>query len=138
MCENPILTNILGEFNELCQKIKPSDRVYRFPTVRQDDGFQHLEICGDEYHLVVTERGMEYSRDITTSKDEILYWLVSSFAWGLASRFELENRVPNQDFRRLFFAKQVEYLKTVDAKWADLKQKEFDEILTSHPFNDSL
>lgn len=138
MSENPIIKNIQTEFNKLCQKIKPTDNVYIFPTVRQDDGFEHLEICKDEYHLIVTERGLENSRQITSSEDEILYWLVSSFVWGLASKFELQNRIPKQDFRRLFFAQQIAYLKIVNSKWASRKQKEFDEILTIHPFKDSL
>lgn len=132
------MENPLDEFNDLCQKIKSSETKYSFPTVRQDDGFEHLEIIGDEYHLVVTERGLELSRRKTKSKDEILYWLVSSFAWGLASKFELENRIENQDFRRLFFAKQIEYLKIVNEDWARRKQKEFDDILARHPFNDEL
>jgi hypothetical protein len=138
MSEKLSIKDIQTEFNELCQKIKPSDSVYTFPTVRQDDGFEHLEVCGDEYHLVVTERGLENSRQITRSKDELLYWLVSSFVWGLASKFELQNRIPEQDFRRLFFAKQIEYLKMADPRWANRKQMEFDEILTRHPFNDTL
>ena len=132
------MENLLNEFNDLCKKIKPSETKYSFPTVRQDDGFEHLEIIDDEYHLIVTERGLENSRQKTTSKDEILYWLVASFAWGLASKFELENRIENQDFRRLFFAKQIEYLKIVNEDWAGRKQKEFDEILAKHPFNEEL
>lgn len=129
---------IQNEFDELCQKIKPSDKKYVFPTVRQDDGFEHLEIGEDEYHLIVTERGLELSRQTTASKDEILYWLVSSFVWGLASEFELKYRVRNQDFRRLFFAKQIEYLDKVNSFWAQRKQKEIEEILERHPFNDGL
>jgi hypothetical protein len=129
---------IENEFNELCQKIKPSDKKYIFPTVRQDDGFEHLEIGEDEYHLIVTERGLELSRQTTKSKDEILYWLVSSFVWGWAGEFELKHRIKNQDFRRLFFAKQIEYLQKVNPFWAQRKRKEIEEILEKHPFNDDL
>ncbi|MCB1022864.1 MAG: hypothetical protein KDB79_00640, partial [Acidobacteria bacterium] len=104
--------------------------------VRSDDGFEHLEISENAYHLVVTERGLEISRRTTSSKDEILYWMVASLAWGLATNFELHNRIPGEDSRRLLFAKQIEYLRRVNASWAERKQKEFDEILQKYPFDD--
>ncbi|MEZ5347385.1 MAG: Imm63 family immunity protein [Pyrinomonadaceae bacterium] len=138
MPKNELIELLQEEFDGLCRKISPRDTPYRFPTVRSDFGFEHLEIIEDEYHLVVTERGLELSRQITKSKDEVLYWMVSSLAWGLASKFELHNRIEGQDFRRLFFAKQVEYLGRVNKYWAEEKQKEFDEVLKKHPFNDSL
>ena len=40
---------IQNEFNELCQKINPSAKKYIFPTVRQDNGFEHLEVGENEY-----------------------------------------------------------------------------------------
>lgn len=138
MAKQHLLELIQNEFDELCQKIKPSEKKYIFPTIRQDDGFEHLEVGEDQYRLIVTERGRENSRQTTKSKDEILYWLVSSFVWGLANRFELENRVENQDFRRLFFVKQIEYLNRVNQNWADRKRTELEEILTKFPFDDSL
>ncbi|MCB1024529.1 MAG: hypothetical protein KDB79_09070, partial [Acidobacteria bacterium] len=49
------------EFDHLCRKISPRDEPYRFPVVRSDDGFEHLEISENAYHLVVTERGLEIS-----------------------------------------------------------------------------
>lgn len=51
------------------EKFRQKDTPYFFPTVRSDDGFEHLEISGNEYHLVVTERGFEISRQTTNSKD---------------------------------------------------------------------
>jgi hypothetical protein len=129
---------IQNEFNELCQKINPSAKKYISPTVRQDNGFEHLEVGENEYYLIVTERGLELSRQTTKSKDEILYWLVSSFVWALAGEFELKHRIKNQDFRRLFFAKQIECLQKVNSFWAERKQKEFEKILEKHPFNDRL
>ncbi len=138
MSEQNLIELIQAEFDELCQKIKPSETKYIFPTVRQDDGSEHLEIGRNEYHLIVTERGQENSRKKTKSKDEVLYWLVSSFVWGLAIKFELKNRIENQDFRRLFFAKQIELLEIVNENWARRKRKNLDGILEKYPFDDDL
>ncbi len=134
MSNDELVDLLQKEFDSLCRKISPKETPYRFPTIRSDDGFEHLEISGDEYHIVVTERGLETERKTTNSKDEVLYWMVASLAWGLASTFELHNRVEGEDFRRLFFAKQVEYLGRVNKVWAEKKQSEFNEILTKHPF----
>ncbi|MEZ5346453.1 MAG: hypothetical protein R2681_12965 [Pyrinomonadaceae bacterium] len=43
-------------------------------------GFEHLEIIEDEYHLVVTGTRTRALTEITKSKDEVLYWMVSSLA----------------------------------------------------------
>jgi hypothetical protein len=127
---------IQDEYDRCCQKIAPRDGPYRFPTVCGDDGSEHLEVAEDLYHLVVTERGRELSRFSSPSKEEILYRLVSGFAWGAAVEFEVRNRIEGRDFRRMLFAKQVSYLESVNRAWADRLRREISEILTRHPFDD--
>ncbi|NJM41318.1 MAG: hypothetical protein HC853_11410 [Anaerolineae bacterium] len=67
--------------------------------------FLQTEFADRQYHYIVTERGLELSRQTTTDKDELLYWLVSSIASARASPYEFRHRVRGQSFRRLMFAR---------------------------------
>lgn len=126
------------EFNEYRRRINPSFSDSAIQTTRGDDGTSHLEIIGNTFHYIATERGFELSRQTTQDKDELLYWLVSEEAWGLAIGYEFKNRIKGQSFRRLLFAKTIEYLNRANPEWAKRKQKEFDAILAIHPYDDKV
>ena len=100
-------------------------------------GAPHVELVGDEYHYVITERGSEYDRRKTKDIDELLYWFVSDDVSQLARDWELERRVENQDSRRLWFKKELELLEKVKPDWAVKKESHQLEVLSEHPFNDS-
>ncbi|AJC66014.1 Imm63 family immunity protein [Dickeya zeae] len=91
----------------------------------------HLEIHDDKYHYVVCERGVEFSRKITSSEDEILYWFVESSVSAIASSLAASECLPNGEFRRLYFKKQYELLKSVNLAWAEKKRRDFVDILVS-------
>jgi len=55
---------------------------------------------------------------------------------GFKQGFELKHRVKGQSFRRLLFAKQIEYLSSVHVGWAEAKRSEMDAILNEPPFDD--
>ena len=59
----------------LCDKEKPA-YLFSVASSPTHSGAPHIEIVGDEYHFVVTERGSEFERLKTQSVDDILYWLV--------------------------------------------------------------
>jgi len=133
---NLSIEQVQAEYNEYLHRINPTFSESLIQTTRGDDGTSHLEIIDNAYHYIATERGLELSRKTTTDKNELLYWLVSETAWGLASTYEFKNRIKGQSFRRLLFAKTIEYLKKANPVWAERKQKEFDQILAIHPYND--
>ena len=130
------ISSLQNEYNDLSQKIKTTTSPYRFLTERSDDGTPHVEIENGEYHFITTERGLELERRTTKSKKEFLYWLISLDTFWMGVDHEFKNRIEDQDCRRIIFAKQIELMKRVDAKWAEKKQKEIEEILAKHPFND--
>ncbi|MBK8617779.1 MAG: hypothetical protein IPN96_11835 [Anaerolineales bacterium] len=132
----PSIEQIQIEYNEYCRRINPAILNALIQTTRGDDGTSHLEIEDDTYHYIATERGLDLSKKSTRDKDELLYWLVSELAWGLASTYEFKNRIKGQSFRRVLFAKTIENLNKANPAWAERKQKEFDAILAIHPFND--
>ena len=124
------------EFNEYLRRINPAFSGSSIQTTRSDDGTSHLEIIDNTYHYITTERGLDLSRHITEDKDELLYWLVSELAWGMAITYEFKHRIKGQSFRRLLFAKTIENLNKANPAWAERKQKEFGEILAIHPYDD--
>ena len=130
------LEQVQAEFAELCSRISPALAQFRFPTQRSDDGFAHVEFIGDEFHYIVTERGLEHSRQTTADKDELLYWLISSVASARAGAYEFRHRVRGQSFRRLMFAKRIEYLTRVRPDWVERQAREIDAILAEHPYDD--
>jgi hypothetical protein len=112
----------------------------RFPYQSQPahDGSPHVEVTGDLYHYVVTERGTEFERRSTPDADELLYWLLQGVTFSLACDFELKHRVAGRDFRRLLFAKQLELLRGLSPDWERKRASEIERVLQQHPFDDSI
>ena len=132
------IQNELGRIGKiLCGESKPA---YLFSVAASPthSGAPHIEIVGNEYHYVVTERGSEYERKITKNIDDIIYWLVSGDVGDLARTWELKNRVESQDSRRLWFKKELELLEKVNPDWAARKEAEQRQVLSEHPFSDSI
>lgn len=138
MSKSLLFKLLQGEYNEICQKIRIAEKPYSFLTERTDDGSPHIEVSGNEYHLVTTERGLELSRRTTKSKEELLYWLTEQMTFGFSVGYEFSNRVENQDSRRLIFAKQLELLNKTNPLWAERKKLEINEILGKNPYSDDL
>jgi hypothetical protein len=102
----------------------------------EGSGKPHIEVHNDGYHFVVSERGHEFERRITQNLDDILYWSISSATFSMACKYELKHRIPNQDFRRLMFQKEIELIKKIREDFAKRKQKEIEDVLMKHPYDD--
>lgn len=102
------------------------------------DGFgtPHIEIDENGYNYVVRERGEEFERRQTKDVDKLLYWILNSIVFIMASDFELKNRKDNEDFRRQLFAKEIELMVQLDSKFAQWKKEELDKVLEEYPFDD--
>jgi hypothetical protein len=109
-----------------------------FQTSPAHDGSPHVEKNGDVYSFVVTERGSEYERKTTTDPDELLYWLVSGAVFAAALWWPARHGRSNEDFRRVLFEKEIEWLSELSPVWAARKRSEINCILQSHPFSDGL
>ncbi|WP_369064339.1 Imm63 family immunity protein [Enterobacter sp. MALB-1] len=90
----------------------------------------YLEIIGNEYHLIINEKGAEIARKVTLSDDEILYWFVECGVVGLASEYAAINRSPETEFRYVYFRKQYSLMLSIKPEWATRKRREFTEILS--------
>ena len=99
-------------------------------------GDPHVEIDDKGYHYVIWERGSEHERRTTEELDELLYWLMSDIIFQMASEFELDHRVLDQDFRRLLFKAQLTLLKKINADFYERGKEEINEILIDAPYDD--
>jgi hypothetical protein len=98
----------------------------------------HVEIVDGAYHYVVCERGNELERRVATSRDEVLYWLVSAIVFSLSSAYSARHRVPGRSFRRALFERQIELMEQLDSRWADRKREEIRETLERVPYDDAV
>jgi len=97
-----------------------------------------VETHGDAYAWVLTERGQEVERRVTRDLDELLFWLIGSVIFEMATAHELANRIAGQDFRRVLFAKEVELFERLDPRWAARAVERINDTLARHPFMDDL
>lgn len=110
---------------------------HTLPTYGHSEDFARPHIESDHaYHFVVVERGEEYERRTTRDFDELLYWVFAAVTFEMACQFELKNRVPAADFRRLLFRTQLDLLAELDQRWRNRCKAELLEILSAHPFSD--
>lgn len=103
------------------------------PTTPQHDGSAHAEQIDEFYYFVVTE----FERRQTIDPDELLSWFVRGLTGDLAREWELKNRIPHQDSRRLWFRKHIELLKDIEEAWATAQEIEYVDVLVNHPFDDA-
>ncbi|MBK9208497.1 MAG: hypothetical protein IPL71_09420 [Anaerolineales bacterium] len=101
------IEKIQVEYNEYCRRINPAILNALIQTTRGNDGTSHLEIEDDTYHYIATERGLDLSKNSTRDKDELLYWLVSELAWGLASTYEFKTESKDRAFGACYFPKPL-------------------------------
>jgi hypothetical protein len=127
------LDDVRGAANRLARKIGAHPSL--LPTYERSEhsGRPHLEFDGEAFYYVICERGEEYERRRTLDPNELLLWAFDSVTSWLAIDFELENRIPHQDSRRIAFAKQIELLELLDASSARLYLRSISVSLQNIP-----
>lgn len=144
-----IKEQIRHEFNQYGAQIRHEYRQYMASVAmmeieqcllfeRDDFACPYIEIVGEHnFYYVVNERGSEIERKHTTSIDELLYWLFRDITFSIGSSYTAKHCVPNQDSRRLMFAKSLELLERLNPAWRVKEEEYFAEILKSTPFEDT-
>jgi len=54
----------------------------------------------------------------------------------MASKYEVKNRHPTNDFGRLLFSKQLELLSVLSENWASLEKQRLEMVLAKYPYSD--
>ncbi len=80
------------------------------------------------------ERDILYNDDITKSlsKNNLLGYQGGNF--DAAAIYEAKNRILGQDFRRIMFSKELQYLNAIGKEYAEMAELEYDNILKVNPF----
>jgi len=132
------ISTIRKRVREYGKKINASSYLLNVRTTTDGFGTPHIEIDENGYNYVVSERGNEYERRQTKDIHILLYWIFKDIVFILASEHELNNRKPNEDSRRLLFAKLIELLEKLDSEFAQWEKEEQEKILKEHPYDDDL
>ena len=127
------------EYSRLNRIFSGTDKPSKFPYGfnRDDFGGLHLELKLDGVMaLVGTERGKETFRSETSSLNELMYWVFRNKAKSKAQAYELQNRHPTNDSRRIWFELSIKLLELVSEQWAKRLEYEYEQILQQHPYRD--
>jgi len=132
------ISTIRKKVREYGKKIHAPSHLLSVRASSDGFGTPHIEIDENGYNYVVSERGEEFERRQTKDIDKLLYWIFKQIVFIMASDYELENRKPNEDFRRQLFAKQIELMEQLDSKFAQWNKEDLDKILEESPYDDNL
>jgi hypothetical protein len=135
MLQKQNLAQLRAVVEKLAARIEAPESVLPTYGASENSARPHIEIDG-RYHFVVVERGLELLRRTTMDLDEILYWIFDDVTSSLASKYEVRNRKPDEDSRRLLFGKQVALMAQLNERWAGRCEAELREVLADHPFVD--
>lgn len=131
------VNDIRGCVRTLGCSINAPEALLTVPSKPTPDGVPYIEVKGNSYHYVISERGFEFSRKETDDIKLLLYWVFKSITSEMATQYEILNRIQGQDFRRLKFSYQRSLLKAVSESWEAIFLKEVSELLMKSPYLDT-
>lgn len=100
--------------------IKINAPIHLIPEVDESNDFAkpYIDIgYGDVFYYVIRERNVEYERILYKNEDELLYRIFKDITFEMATKYELENRNNDQDFRVILFKKQEELMSLLNTDW---------------------
>ena len=124
------LDAVRSQIEALAAKIAAPEGLLPTYDRSEHSGRPHIEVSADgAMHWVVCERGQEYERKTTLSRDELLYWTFNAVTAEMASRWEAQHRIETEDFRKQMFTKQFELLDSLSPAWTDRRKQELGQLL---------
>jgi hypothetical protein len=90
------------------------------------------------YHYAFTEKGRIRSHRISDDLFDVSYWIFADLIFRMALNYATNHQQPNQDFRRVLFAKETELFGAIGENYLKRAQIAIDETLKDNPFNDNL
>ena len=133
MKEN-LIAEIKKAIHELADKIDLPENSFTHLWKSNEDAYPFIEIDAlENIHFKVSERGKISEDRIAENTDELLYWIFSGISFSIACEYELENRIENQDCRRIIFEKQNEILGKLNSNWKEQRIASQLNILKNHP-----
>lgn len=131
------LTRLEAAYCALLERLGGSVRDFPFSTEPAHNGAAHFEArTGGGYALIVTERGIVVSNEYFTQMDEVLYAQFRLITGEMASHYAAQNAPDGADFRRSYFARQLELMGRLSSAWRLKLSWEIADILASAPYRD--
>lgn len=131
------LPEIKAEVDRLAAKIDAPENLLPTYGTSRDFAYPHIEVDSRFYYYVVVERGQELDRKWAPFLDQLLEWIFVGVTSQMAGTYELAHRVESEDFRRIWFARQIELLTLLNSDWATREDERHKGILRQCPFSDS-
>lgn len=123
------IERIKSVISEIAKKIEAPDNLLPVYSIN-DFAIPYIEIDNEgNYNYVVRERGEEYERKIFKTDDELLFEVFINVTSLMATDYELQNRVENQDCRILIFSKKEDLLSLINQDWANKERVRHQELL---------
>lgn len=132
------INDLQRQFDMLVAKIGIQPESIIFHTSPVGDGTPYISFENGKYNYIWSERGYEFSRKVTSSIDELLYWIIYDFVHAIAVDYEVSSRISGKDSRRIYFPKIVELMRKINENWGLKAQSHLDDILMNSPYEDSL
>ena len=136
MVDEISLTAVRNKILELGKKINAPEEYLLMRTKTDHFGYPHIEVKDGFYHFIVIDRGTVARHSQTKDIDLLLYWYFECAISEMASTYEINHKNPDQDFRRIWFARQIELMRILSPIWTQWLKKELDEVLGRVPFSD--
>ena len=130
------LREIEAEVRRLAARIGAPRSILPSFGRQEEDAHPHVEVDERGHHYVVVERGKENERFSTHNSDELLYKIFEGVTARLAQEEERRHRLPDQDFRRQYFHRQVELFSVLSPHWAERQAERHARILRDYPYDD--
>ena len=92
----------------------------------------------DGYHYRYVERGIVQKHDISQTLFEITYLVMESQIFHMATNYERNNRINNQDSRRIIFEKVIQLFSEIGDDYKLKAESKIKNILEDFPFEDEL
>ena len=130
------LFEIEEKVNQLAQKIGALQDILPTYGYSEQSARPHIEVGSWTYAYVVAQSGQEVSRYTTRHIDQLLYKVFYDVTLMLSIQYAEQNRVKNQDIRRVIFPRQLKLLSQLSPKWGERGADEQAQLLKQAPFDD--
>jgi hypothetical protein len=130
------LFEIEGKVKQLAEKIGAPQDILPTYGYSEQSARPHVEVGSWTCAYVVAQSGQEVSRYTTRHVDQLLYKIFYDVTLMLSIQYAEQNRVENQDIRRIIFARQVELLSILSTQWGKRGANEQEQLLKEAPFDD--
>ncbi|MGE5375784.1 MAG: Imm63 family immunity protein [Bacteroidota bacterium] len=122
--------------NELAQKIGAPQNMLPTYGYSEQTSRPHIEVGSTAYYYVVAQSGQEVRRYTALEVDELLYNIFSDVTFALSMMYAENNRLENQDIRRVGYPKQIELLTLLSPQWGEKMAQDQAQLLQQAPFDD--